>query len=203
MKNKYHIVVAILLFLVAGCSMLAERPESEGRNYYAVLERWTGGAKVYKGVDVILEVDVVYMGREFKTAYVEEYAARLGMDEDRKKRMLERELEKLDEYNELILVAATPVEEWNDFESRRSIWRLYLVDEDGESVEPLEIKRLDRDAFLREFFPFVDEWSTVYRVTFPRLTPKGHTIGEGSQYIRLKISGIKGSTELLWNLKEQ
>ncbi len=204
MKSIKHYISIMLVSLVfAGCTMLAEKPgQPEEVDYYSILERWTRTERVYSGVEVTLHIDVVYMGREMRTAYLQEYAGRLGLTEEKKESLKRAELSKLEEYNEFILVAATPVEEWNDLDSKDSIWRLYLVDEDGDRVEPVEIERLDRDAILREFFPFIDEWSTPYRVIFPRLTPEGHTIGTDSEYIRLKVSGIKGSTELLWTLKE-
>ncbi len=199
MKTTRYIVI-VLLFL-AGCTTMVEERPTPKHDYYSILERWTRTETVYSGVETTLHIDAVYLGGEFRTAYVEEYARRLRLSQEKRENLKRAELSKLEEYNEFILVTATPVEEWNDFDRKDSIWRLYLVDEDGERVEPVSVSRVEKDAILREFFPFVDEWCSVYRVIFPRLTPKGHTIGEDSEYIRLEVSGIKGTAELVWNLK--
>ena len=200
---KTMMAVMVSALLLSGCSLFVTSKEPPSAAYYKELDRWHRKAMLYHGVEVTMQLDVVYKGADFRRAYMTEYIRRLGIEQPRAAHLMERELSKTEQYTELILVAATPVDEWNDLDSPNSIWRLYLVDEDGEKVEPVKIERLEKSAYIREFFPFVDEWSVVYRVVFPRLTPRGHTIGEGSEYIRLDVAGIKGSSSVMWNLNEQ
>lgn len=179
--------------------MMCLKSSSEA-DYEKVLKAWSKAINVYSGLEARLTVYVTYKSCEFRQAYLNEYASRLQLDQEKVDILRSAEMEKAEKRFDLIFSAYTPVASWNDFDDDDSIWKLYMTDDTGMRVEPLEIKKLDSDdPLIREFYPYVDDWSVVYHVSFPRLSRKGDVIG-ASGTIKLVVTGIKGSGEARFTL---
>lgn len=198
-------LVFLMVVFAAGCTRRPVSPPSQERSsYYQTLDEWTRSTKVFEGFESRLYIYATYKSMDFRKAYIDEYAERYQLEDDYKNALLERESLLNQKYNEFFISAFTPVDEWNDFDKRGSIWRLYLSDNNGLRVEPLEIRKVDsKDPVYGEFFPFLDPWSRGYLVRFPRYDYKGRgPIGEEkSEYLKLTVTGIKGRGELVWSLK--
>ncbi|HHL39555.1 MAG TPA: hypothetical protein ENJ37_03515 [Deltaproteobacteria bacterium] len=192
---------ALLAAVLAGCAALGGGGEP---TYFETLSAWTKGRKIYEELESRLYIYATYKSPAFRRAYVDEYARRFLLDDDLKAVMVQRELEAAERSNEFLVSAFTPDERWNDFDRRDSIWRLYL-DDGSARVEPIEIRRLDGgNPLLTELFPYIDPWSVVYLVRFPRYGPAGEgpIPGKGAAALKLIVAGAKGGGELLWTLKE-
>ena len=142
-----------------------------------------------------LHIYAVYKSETFRRAYIDEYASRYALSDELREVLLKLELESGEKYNEFLISAYTPVDEWNDFDDREPTWRMYLSDKSGARLEPVEIKRLDaKDPLYREFYPFIDYWSYVYSVRFPKYGVNG-TNPHGRRGQRIPhptVTGIKG-----------
>lgn len=185
---------------VCGCALFAV---NESRDYYDTLNQWTKSQRIYEGLESRLYVHATYKSMVWRKAYIDEYARRYRLSEDLKEAMLFRELEIYRLYNEFFISAYTPTDEWNDFDKKDSIWKLYLTDEVTGRLDAVEIKKIDsKDPLHREFFPFLDAWSSGYVVRFPRYDSKGAgPVGEDeSNALTLIIGGVKGRGELKWQL---
>lgn len=178
---------------------------SQKPGYEAVLGRWTGGAKIYEGIETRLIITATYKGFPFREAYIERYAKGYQLDDDYKKSLIEREKEAVEEANEFFFTAYTPEDRWNDFDSKDSIWRLFLEDDTGKRLVPLSVKRAEKgDPFIREFFPYIDPWSAAYTVKFPKYSAEGKDSipGNASKFLKLTVTGILGKGEIIWQLKK-
>src|SRR3972149_5324414 len=85
-----------------------------------------------------------------------------------------------------------------------SIWKIYMEDEKGERLSPIEIKKVDADSpLIREFYPYLDLLSSTYIVKFPKyiITGEEPFPGKDTNYFRLKITGVVGSAVLEWQKK--
>jgi hypothetical protein len=172
-------------------------------DYYDVLSKWSRSDKLFKRLDARLHINATLKSVEFRRAYAEEYAHRYRFDDDKLAVLLKNELASHKAYNEFFISTYTPRDSWNDFAEKDSIWQLYLVDGEGRRAEPAEIEELDSsDVLLNEFFPYIDPWSKVYLVRFPRYDTSG-TIPIGdreSAKLTLVIVGIKAKGALIWDL---
>jgi hypothetical protein len=86
----------------------------------------------------------------------------------------------------------------NDLDrGKKSVWRIVLIDESGREIEPLEIVRDRRPAFVvRAEFPALGEFATPYIARFPRTTP---LFGPNARQVRLRMSSTRGGLEIAWN----
>jgi hypothetical protein len=202
-----HIIVLSLLLLY-GCAGAPEGEPSavvvEAPDYWDILKQWTRSEEVYERFETRLYVNATYKSLPFRKAYIDEYAEKYRIDEDLKRVHLEREVDSFETSNEFFLSAFTPVDSWNDFDKKGSIWKLYLEDDLGRRVEPVEIERADsQDPLLKAFFPYLNYWSSGYIVKFPRYDDRGELIGgSDARYLRLIVTGIMGHSALEWSLEK-
>ena len=76
------------------------------------------------------------------------------------------------------------------------MWRVVLIDEHGQEIEPLEIVKDKRPAFVvRAEFPALGEFATPYVARFPRTTP---ILGPSAKQVRLRMSSTRGGVEVDW-----
>lgn len=198
---------AVLLILIgsSGCAGKKE-PTQQGfeQAYFDELKRWTREKKIYEGVDAKVYINATYKHPSFRNAYIDKYAKSYQLEEPYVSSLIEREKEQADRYNEFFMAAYTPDDNWNDFDRRNSIWRLYLEDNFGARLIPVSITRIDKsDPVYREFFPYFDPWSAGYIVRFPKFTDTGTepVPSENTEFLRLTVTGILGKGELEWRLK--
>ncbi len=196
-------VLAALAVLHTGC---AAQKGVSGPDYSETLARWTRVEQVYEGLEPRLIIKATYKNRPFRDAYIERYVDDYRLSSRYKEDMREKALELSELYNEFLMAAHTSVNRWNDFDRTDSIWKLYLEDNLGNRLTPVSIEKLDAgDPLIREFFPYVGLWSSIYVVRFPKYSEAGTEPipGAGTDYLRLTIAGALGSGELEWRLKEE
>jgi hypothetical protein len=194
------------LLLIAGCGTIAwdtsavVQPRPSG--YLLVLEEWTRSKDVYEGFESRLFVRATYKSLPFREAYIDEYAEKYRIDEDLKRVLMEREVESFQTYNEFFISAGTPVDFWNDFDQMDSLWKLYLEDDVGRKVEPVDIRKVEaQDQRIKAFFPYLNYWSIGYIVKFPKHDATGEVVGKDASSLRLVLTGVIGQTELEWGLE--
>lgn len=199
----FFLVLAAMAVLHTGC---APRGEAPGPDYSETLARWTRSEQVYEGLEPRLTIKATYKNRSFRYAYIERYVDDYRLSSRYREDMREKALEASELYNEFLMATHTPVDRWNDFDKTDSIWKLYLEDNLGNRLTPSSIEKLDAgDPLIKEFFPHVGLWSSIYAVRFPKYSEAGTEPipGAGTDYLRLTIVGALGSGELEWRLKEE
>ena len=194
-------LLAVLVAAQAGCA--AKGKGLTGADYFALLDNWTRIEKVYEGFEPRLILKATYKNRPFRYAYIDRYVEDYKLGPRYKEAMREKALELSELYNEFLFAAHTPTVDWNDFDKRDSIWKLYLEDNLGNRLTPISIDRLDgKDPLLHEFFPFIGLWSYIYIVRFPKYSEDGTESipGANTDYLRLTVAGSIASGKLEWRL---
>jgi len=90
------------------------------------------------------------------------------------------------------------VDKWNDFAESDSIWKVYLEDDKGARLSPVSVSKLDAsDPLLREFFPYMDLWSSAYSIKFPKYSETGTEPipNADTRSMRLVVTGVLGKFE--------
>jgi hypothetical protein len=198
---------ALLLALVlAGCAVVGrQRDASPTDGYRRLLDRWTRTEHAYDELETRLYVSATYKSWPFRQAYVAEYARIFLLPERERTAMLARETAALEQYHDFVLSAYTPVRQAGDFLTRTGIWRLYLEGPGGVRVPSNRVERVSEPLpVLMAFYPYVDRWSRVFLVRFPKQTAEGRDVlpAPETDPFRLVIASTEARAELVWGTRQ-
>ena len=202
-------VVSILLlgFLTAtlSCSTKVDPKvvyKGNYRSYVKVLKEWTRTKKVYEAsFDTILIVTATFESRAFRQAFLSEKIRAEALSAQEGARLLQETDEELSRKASFFLSLYTPKYKWNRLDISDPSWRLWLIDSKGKRVAPLKIEKVSKvQAALTRYYPYYDEWSSYYRVTFPMRTDQGDVLDLEQGTIGFLVAGVWGRAALEWDL---
>jgi hypothetical protein len=172
-------------------------------DYPDVLEKWTRRDKTFEDFDVNLSVVATYWSWDFTWAYAVKYAKIYGMNEAKAREHMQRILTDKQKHHEFFLSAATQEPEWNDFADKDSVWRIVLIDDKKNQLEPSDVELVSPvTTSHRTFFPHLKLFFNGYRVRFARKKKDGTSfIDEKTRYFVLQIAGPEGKVRLKWKLR--
>jgi hypothetical protein len=199
-----------LLLLFAGCAGTPVRvsldpPTQQLRpdQYVDELKLWTRHGHLQDEFDVALEVDATFRAPEFRAAYAEKWISlfRIGPGEAARTRD-ELMADGADTW-EFHAESAMHYFELNDLTSRKTIWRVTLVDDQGREVTPREVIATKmRRELEAEFYPYAGLFSKGWRIRFPRTLASGQPlVTPDTKSLTLRIAGPRGSVDLVWVLR--
>lgn len=181
---------------LSGPATFSEDWPSSPRPYGDVYADWTRKGRIVSDYDRILTVSATFKSTEWRAAYVARRGAAERLPQAERNDLAKRQLAESQERFELQLLVNTYRREDNDLQkNQRSRWRIVLVDEQGNQIEPTEIRR-DRRARgdLLNLFPDLDPQDEAYIASFPRSS----SLLSQSKF-SLLIASLEGSVELTWN----
>lgn len=181
-----------LAALFGGCYFMRPPREPEESRAWAVeLHRWARRARLYDRFEAHAFASAVYQAPELRVRRVEQVAAWRAMTAPERQKLLDAEAGEAARYEDFLVGFYTHDPKDDDLGAKDSVWRVALVVE-GEGEElPLEIRPQKADAQLRELYPAVGDFDTVYRVRFARW--KGAPLA-GRPFL-LRIAGPEGRIE--------
>lgn len=213
MKKHFYLIILsfallIPLFSFSGCSFFSSigiPPALQStRGYKASLEKSTRKEDIYNKLNTVMYIRATYFSKSFIYAYSKEYANYYMLSKKAFKEKLHTLSSKFGKYITLFVSVYTPKKSYNNLDSARSIWMVYLVNNEGESVMPVSIKpSQEKRVFLKKFFPYVTDWSKQYIIKFHRYydkTKKKLFINPETKWIELIITGVNGKAVLKWKL---
>jgi hypothetical protein len=167
------------------------------RDYGSVVRDWTRKAQLHASYQEVCELAVTFKSAEWRAAFAKHDADIRGLvGEGREQRIAQSRAEVAGPY-ELELMLTTWDRRENDLDrGKKSVWRVVLIDDGGQEIEPLEIVRDRRPAFVvRAEFPALGEFATPYIARFPRARP---ILGPSAKHVRLRMSSTRGGLEVDW-----
>lgn len=198
---------ATLLLFTGNCTRVTRFVGSNPyhtETYKGVCDEWSREARIHRGLEVELIVSATFKSEEFRRAYADEYAKANRLTPERKKQFVEDQVEAATHGHEFLIASFVPDEKWDDFDKAKSMWKLYLVNDQNERVVPIEVRRVRlKDAVTPHFFPYVTPWKSVYKVRFPYNVPTTDQpfIQENTKGIKLVITSVLGTAEMGWKLQ--
>jgi hypothetical protein len=198
---------ALVLFLLVACGSAAppvrltpEWPTEEPGDYTDVTETWTRATNLRGAYQEVLELAATFKSPEWRAAYAARDAEVRHLNPDARKQRIAQAQAELEGPWEFELMVTTWDRRENDLDrGKRSVWRVVLLDDAGNEIEPLEIIKDKRPAFtLRADFPAYGDFSTAYIARFPRTAP---ILGPGVKQVRLRMSSSRGGIELAWTAR--
>ncbi len=202
----------VILAVCSGCQIASSVKQIEassdpyqGSTYKAVLMKWTSEARIYRGLDLELMTSATFKSPEFREAYANEYARTYKLDREEKEKLIKDQKQASLIYNDFIMSAYVPDKEWNDFNKKDSIWKIYLNASNGKKITPLEIRKIKKiNAVLTHFFPYINTWESIYLVRFPVKLPgtDKNIINDTCSNIKIAITSVLGTTEMVYRLSD-
>lgn len=202
-RPAVRVALLVTVLLGAACAVshptvrLTEDWPATPRDYPSVVHDWTRKAQLHASYQEVCELVATLKSAEWRAAFARHDADLRGLvGEGREQRIAQSRAEVAGPY-ELEIMLTTWDRRENDLDrGKKSVWRVVLIDEDGQEIEPLEIVRDRRPAFVvRAEFPALGEFATPYIVRFPRTRP---IFGPSAKHVRLRMSSTRGGLEVDW-----
>ena len=196
--------ICVLIGLCTACAArqpivrLTEDWPATIRDYDDVVADWTRKVQLHAAYQEVCELVATFKSAEWRAAHAAYEADNRGLAGDaRAKHIAEARGEVAGPY-ELEVMVTTWDRRENDLDrGKKSVWRVVLIDEHGQEIEPLEIIKDRRPLFVvRAEFPGLGEFATPYIARFPRTTP---LLGPTARQLRLRMSSTRGGLEVTWN----
>lgn len=199
--------MALLLVVgAAGCASVppaigepgAEVPDAKAEaSYQAALARATEHREVYSGIDTQLYCAATYQSAEFREARTRRQAMFQTWPEAKLEDALARERADSAQVHELVFGVSIVDRRFDDFDSRNTIWKLYLLTDQGEVI-PLGIRRVGRaNQDVRAYYPYLGDFWTMYSVRFPVTTAAGTPlVAPTTRTLLFRMSSTLGQVEM-------
>ena len=200
MKRSVLPLCTVILFLsMVGCSHFESyldvmRDKGLSDEYQAVLAQWTRSRTIYSEFETKAIITATYESPAFASAYLKEYSRIYHLRDEEVKKRDEITREGTSENRGFVFYAYIPEKKSNDFDKRGSLWTVFLVNEKGERVDPVDLRRIEPlSPMITEFFPYVNpHYGIAYRVRFPVT----HPTGPDWRKMKLFFAGIIGEVRL-------
>lgn len=200
--KQWRAAILIGLLLISGCAgmktyvgsyvdMAREQDLSDA--YKDSLQRWTRAQTAYSGFETRFHISATYRSQAFRESFLKEQARVFILGPEEQKKREAQQQEAASDFTEFFFYAYTADKKLNNFGEPNSLWRVFVVDEKGQQINPLEIRRVDKvSPMLEVLFPYIQKYyGFCYQAKFPR---------QSASTLRLVFTGYLGKVELLWAL---
>ena len=194
-------LTGMIFFGCRGLGLIKGTAHDLTDRYRLELNHWTRQTEIYYNLEFVLSLAATYQSGPFRTAHVEEYARIYELKEVDKKKRLSDQLEAADLAYEFLFAVHVPKRKWDDFQTKGSMWKIFLKLNDKERLDPEEIVKLKgNDAVIRYFYPYISPWKSIYRIRFSKTPMKEQVknVNKMSDRLTLVITGAPGRAELNW-----
>jgi hypothetical protein len=200
MRSTPFLVVIVWLCAACGATYptvrLTEDWPAPIRSYDLVVQDWTRKAQLRGEYQEVCELVATLKSAEWRASHAVHDAEIRGLTGNDREQQLAASRAEVAGLYELEVMVTTWDRRENDLDRKKSVWRVVLIDERGQEIEPLEIVKDRRPAFVvRAEFPSLGEFATAYIARFPRTTP---IFGPTAKLVRLRMSSTRGGLEVDW-----
>src|SRR5262249_36131083 len=138
-----------------------------------------------------------YQSADFREARVRRQAMFQTWPEGKLEAALAQERSEAAQVHEVVFGVTIVDRRFDDFDSRNTIWKLYLASDQGE-VTPIGIRRVGRaNQDMRAYYPYLGDFWTMYTVRFPVTTPAGvPLVGATTRALVFRMSSTLGQVEM-------
>jgi hypothetical protein len=191
-----RIAIAAAALAVQACFIHPRQPQPgpKGGEWAEAREEGTRAKQLYDGVVHIANAAATHLTPRVREARATRLADWLAWSPAELDRQLAQDRAEAAAGEEFVLAFYTADMYANDLDAPKSVWRVALV-VDGVNVLPRKVEFLDADWTVKQLFPYVGPFDTVYRVRFPP-APEGSL--KGHTYV-LRLSSALGSVDLDWS----
>jgi hypothetical protein len=174
---KRIVAVAIIAVTSFSCRSLPFPDPHLVGDYGKALKKWTRSVALYAGLETHAFVRLVYLSPEFVEAQAKELSQMRAELPDQAAATLQR-LQHENSSPSFFAIVYMPDRTANDWQAKDSVWRIALNLGLGEQP-PDKVQRFETpfNAELRALYPYLDDYSTAYRIQFAYPAPPASAAG--------------------------
>lgn len=197
------IAVMIETALLAACGGAPMVPlnnewPAEVGSYGAVTRKWTRSTSLSASYQQVLSVDATLLSPEWRAAQAARDAELRGLGPAARQELFDKARQQAETGPwELELLVTTWDRRENDLHrGKRATWKVALLDEQGNEIQPIEIVKDRRPRYMVQAdFEHHGDFAEPYLVRFPR---DKQVMGPGVRAVRLRLASVRGAVELSW-----
>ena len=166
------IPVALLLALSLGlnaCSTGAKTeasaPDTSTTDYPSLVKKYSANAQKYDGFHATFEVHATILNSEVNVAILDQRTKFLSWTPEQQRQEREKSFQEMAAYSKIFMSFYSPENDYDDLSKPNSMWKVYL-ETNGQRYEGKVKKDLNKMAELRQLYPYIDRFRTLYNVTF-------------------------------------
>jgi len=201
MRKHAWMVLLILSVICLSCSQVKEyvdiaKDETVSKEYLNALEMWTRDKTVYSQFETRAHIVATYKNRAFNEAYLAEYSRIYQLTDSEKEKKQKVHVELTSDFEEFLFYAYIPDKDSNDFSKADSIWKIFLIDETGGKVYPVEVRKIENiTPLVYELFPYIQRhYGMFYSLKFSPFPASFRP-----ERLHLVFTGVLGRIDLEWN----
>lgn len=139
-------------------------------NYAKELSRYTDSGRVFnvKDFSAAMIIHATYFSPKFRGAYIEKVAKLRHLDPVKSAKFAEEVESRSAESTEFFVGLYCKRKMCRFDTSENTFWEMTLKTSSGSVLEPKSIEKLEVTPIEEKLFSFIDRWTEVYRVTFPK-----------------------------------
>lgn len=167
-------------------------------SYDAVTRTWTRGTSLSASYQEVLSVKATLLSPEWRAAQAARDAELRGLGPAARDELFAKAKEQATTGPwEIELLVTTWDRRENDLHrGKRATWKVALLDEQGNEIQPLEIVKDRRPRYMVQAdFEHYGDFAEPYLVRFPR---EKTVLGPGVRAVRLRLASVRGAVELAW-----
>ncbi|MFT3693589.1 MAG: hypothetical protein QM831_10650 [Kofleriaceae bacterium] len=199
---------SLALIVLAGCASAApavrldEGWPKAAPDYDDTTSAWTRHTSLRGDMQEAMSVDAIFKSPDWRAAHASRDAEHRKLEGPARDAVLAQAQADMAGPYEVELLFVTWDRRENDLDrGKKSVWKVVLVDDTGKEIEPLEIVRDKRPAYvLHAEFPAYGDFATAYVARFPHDPP---VLGSGVHAVRLRMSSERGGAEVAWSASAQ
>ncbi len=192
MKLLRTSALAASLVATLSCSSIPMAEPKLSGSYGSLLKSVTRRDAIYQGLETRLFLHAVRMTPELVRAQAEMLSSMRSETPALAAERLTR-MQADAALPTIFAITYMPELAWNDWDSKNSVWRIAIEGCPSGDAAPIKVERFDPpfNAEMYSLYPYLDEYSSAYRLQFPAEANCAHP--------GLLISGALGRTELKWD----
>lgn len=174
MKLRACALLLLSLITLSSCEYsrvsMGGAPDTE---YHRTLQSLTKYERLFGLDKTLYETYITYYSPELAQLYVSEYAKIYSIPDAQKNTMMNAEANDANQYDVFLIghyASENDNQRLNTTDPQKVVWRFYLQSsDDGSMVESLDIKPMTLGTQANYFYPYLNAWSRMYRVKFPKV----------------------------------
>ena len=196
---------------IAGCakpSVPLWGPPQAAADYGDQIDVWTRRGETYKDFESRLFAYATYRAWPFRQAQIAHRERTERLPKLDVKALVAREKEAHQGAHQFFFAAHTHEWAWNHFErvdGDDALWKLRLLNDAGDSVAPIAVKRLGtKNGRYTALYPYYEGFYVGYLVSFPRSIASGKALfrRDMTRFL-LRISGPQAALDLVWTVRQE
>ncbi len=157
---------------------------------------------LYRDFRPVMVVDTIYEDLRYRKLFLRTLREQFLVRPGDAARMRAEQVEAYRNRMDFLLFVYGGSNEKVNLHKEDSIWKVFLRDDDGQLISPMQVEPVGRKnpifTFLEQYFVGLDRWSEVVRVSFPKLDKAAFGKAPGEHPVQLIVTGIPGTVTLAW-----